>query len=140
MNDLQEIFKRSKDEVDFVKIRRDCPKAWDKLMEWVSFKFGTWLLPMMTDRILANSKDGINQRDLYDFFDAKGVYISLACNNEWDNPQPIGFMGEIFSALGECLYTPSDDEFTSRTLAESAAFEKAFSILETTLSTTPNKQ
>lgn len=72
----------------------------------------------------------INDRELYDFFDGHGIFITLKVVNGWDYT--------ISDGKGHLLDTEYDYQDT-RKEAETAAFMKAFKILEPKLKdgTTP---
>ena len=108
--------------MNFDKIKSDYPKAWERLSDWVhpqgkSFTYYPgigWRSPM-------------GNRDLYEFFDEFSVVVQMAYHIR---PRQNLFKPFIYhSGKEEHIY----DRFETRAAAESAAFEKAFEILENKL-------
>ncbi len=114
------------------KIKEQYPKALKEFMLW-DFEdnetdFEEWV---DTAWWLINKR---NIRDLYDFFDEQGIYISIRYDNRWENPdstdsEVINYwdwdIDDSLNNLGS-----SQVEEPTRTEAEEKAFEKAFEILE----------
>lgn len=103
-------------------IKEDCPK---------SFK------------LMANSgyvKGVINRmiiRDLYDFFDENGVFITISVDyygiNEHNPLQYSGDTGDVYYWINVNWVYEDNVEYRTRTEAEQFAFTKAFEILENKL-------
>ena len=70
-----------------------------------------------------------NIRDLFDFFDAEGIIVSIAHNHELK-------VSYFLITIGTAIDTtcPAFIGFPTRTEAEQQAFTKAFSILEERIS------
>ena len=88
-------------------IQKKYPKAFDILIDW---------------RMLST----VGMRDLYDFFDGEGIYVSIECS---------GGCGEYRIDYEWVDYDKGDelvksDWMLNRKIAEEAAFLKAFEILE----------
>jgi len=92
------------------KIKEKHPKAYDTLWYWDA-KFGVQVI-----------NRGDYTRFLYDFFDENEIIINIcfAISEAW--------YYNIDTDVFFC--TANDDTFKSRTKAETAAFTKAFEILE----------
>ena len=99
------------------KIKEKYPKAEKILQEWLSGRYD-W-----------------NTRDLYDFFDEQGIYISIMYTYYWnslDESDHYHFDWEIMFDTDDKIISAEVEEPT-RTEAETIAFEKAFEILENKL-------
>ncbi len=93
------------------RVAEECPKARKQFREWVA------------KNIAHNVGFCFECRDLFDFFDEQGIYISLH-----------HIEGEFIYEIEDGNYFNDDAEYEStRTEAEEKAFEKAFELLENKL-------
>ena len=92
--------------MNWTEIKEKYPKAWNVLLNSKHYHYG-------------------NSRCLYDFFDEQGIYVGIISS-------PNRYACTIFiSASGEKMSQSKDIEIGStRSEAETAAFTKAFEILE----------
>ena len=109
--------------MDWKKIQKDCPKAFQKHIAW---KIGNF------DRFMP-----FTLRSLYDFFDEHKIYIIITYLGE-GHPFDSGFTFEIRAPHKDEIPNILAEDFRkdgiTRTDAEEAAFEKAFEILNKGLS------
>lgn len=116
--------------MDWKRIKKKYPKAWKLLCKAHSTK-EVW---GYIDNPDVWNMDGLDishyeLRHLYDFFDEHGIYIGLVIgNNNMDKSQPPIFEYEILQKGIEVQHDP--DCHSLRSQAETAAFIKAFNILE----------
>lgn len=121
--------------INFEKIRKECPKAWDLLKIWVRGKIQEMktkimqgapnaseesLFPEIND-ILVESTISWQPRALYDFFDMNNIKVFI-----YDVPETGKFIYYINSSENEGPYN-------NRIECETAAFGAAFNWLEGTL-------
>jgi len=105
--------------IDWKKVQKDCPKAANVVFEHYKSIHGVVSLP-----------GGATLRNLYDFFDSKDLEIFIT-----------PYLTPEGSRIGVQIYSGSYAvdgnkllDFKTRTEAETAAFTKAFGILEEVLS------
>ena len=113
--------------MNFDKIKESYPKAWERLSDWAHPQGkGFTYYPGIGWR------SSMNDRDLYEFFDAQGIYASVS-----PKLKSGGKLREFtwyIDMAGSHFASMALNEFhLSRAAAESAAFEKAFEILENKL-------
>ena len=96
-------------------IREKYPKAY-KILEDNSDYFAALRLGVR----------GFDKRFLYDFFDEQGIYIAVDHDLEFDN-----MWWWYINRTDEICEANDNEEYKTRTLAETEAFTKAFEILET---------
>jgi hypothetical protein len=109
--------------MNFDKIKESYPKAWERLSDWAHPQGkGFTYYPGIGWR------SSMNDRDLYDFFDAHGMEI-----------YPYPFLSDFGPRVCYKAYIDNVEvakdfrNFPTRAAAESSAFEKAFEILENKL-------
>jgi len=122
--------------MNFDKIKESYPKAWERLSEWLSTTEVECFVSLSVNGYRVGETQELsrlkNDRDLYDFFDAQGIYVSVS-----PKLKSGGKLREFtwyIDMAGSHFASMALNEFhLSRTAAESAAFEKAFEILENKL-------
>lgn len=79
---------------------------------------------------LQGNLSGFNVRDLYDFFDSKGIFISVQIQPAGNIQTLKSFNIDIYKENGEDTNSLDEYWFRTRAGAELQAFEKAFELLE----------
>ena len=105
--------------MDWTKIQENFPKAFEKWYDHSGFdKTNMPVADIIADSDYTNAL--YNFRELYDFFDRQRIKISLSYYDK-------GFAFDItVNERTQCF----DEDYKTRTEAETEAFEKAFQILE----------
>lgn len=112
--------------INWTNIKDRCPHAWAEFVEkyWLTFASGGTLIYRV-------GFSPFNPRDLFDFFDSKGVIINIKAWCKMSDTFECDWSFEI-GRDGE-MWTDDSEPYPSRTETESAAFTKAFEILNTRL-------
>lgn len=117
--------------MNYNEIKEKYPKAFDALVVWLPFdEYEKWVITPegVLCRGYYEDYESFYSRDLYDFFDEKGVMVEIACRYYSNEMKCRVFDGNIYDGR---LRLESDLlSFPTRREAESAAFVKAFEILE----------
>lgn len=112
--------------MNWQQIKEQCPKAWAALDSWFDEENGTYVVNMIP---IGDDYYSFTPRDLYDFFDSKQICVELNLNREEDT-----FYVRLRHNEATSVWLKDEVGFTkdfdTRTEAESAAFTRAFQILE----------
>ena len=118
--------------IDYAHIKESFPKAFDTLRVWYEDRGEE--ISIDTDGELCSwlnkardYRQVLNRRDLYDFFDEKGLFVSIVPSREWKNKNLSNVF--CFEVLDYENYKHAEI-YSTRPEAETAAFTKAFEILE----------
>ena len=95
--------------MNWTNIREQYPKAYEKFSE----------------KFMAFELCSTELRMLFDFFDEQGIYIAVDHDLEFDN-----MWWWYINRTDEICEANDNEEYKTRTLAETEAFTKAFEILE----------
>lgn len=118
--------------MDWQQIKEKYPNAWEAFLEGISIGAFNWTLK---ESGLCQSYTGVhyNDRDLYSFFDERGIYLFIAVGmNSVQNKRGAYEKAAHFSfeVVQEEGYYEDSASYPTRSEAEQSAFTKAFSILE----------
>jgi hypothetical protein len=114
-------------------VKETCPKAWRELSTWCVIEFNDEALYIDTAGQLCFSETDnlFLDRTLFDFFDSKGLFVSVSFyQGNWrDRPKERNrFHFAIEKAHEETMHGSGVTD--TRPEAEHAAFQKAYEILE----------
>jgi len=118
--------------MNWKQIQKKHPKAFNKLIEWLNCSVEVKIednelvtyVPAIPGHVVMR-KDVMSMRRLYDFFDERGIYIDIDCESVI-----VGDHWEFTIDQKGKGHEGNEELYSTRKQAETAAFTKAFEILE----------
>lgn len=122
--------------MNWEKIKKDCPLSWkllDKTLGGIGIYDGE-LHPIFTDGVNSVLQARYEIRNLYDFFDEKGVYPAVYLIRDLTTYKYNIWIGKIIYGKEQRLsYVDSKNRYHSREETEIPTLTRSFSILESQL-------